>query len=214
MLLALAAQFSPPTPTRTRVPDVRALFTTDDFPAYLVHQGSVDRTVYTRTTVRPDGMIESCVAEISSGDRRLDGYTCALIVRRAKFHPATWADGSAVYGVVRVPIRWTVTDGGPPKHDMESTIPDLDLSVNRLPKGAHSMVGLTLDIAADEKGHPVTCAESPTPANDHSRRVPELIALACQQATASLVLSPPIDASGKAVRSIQNVSVHFKLGSK
>jgi hypothetical protein len=211
MLFALAAQFSLPALTDTRVPDVRAVFSGNDVPAYLVDQGRVDLTVYTRTTVRPDGRIQNCVAETSSGDPRLDAYTCALIVKRAKFLPARWVDGSAAYGVIRMPVRWTVGDGPPPEGG-KSNVPDLDLSVNHLPKGALSMVAVTLEIAADEKGRPLTCAEWPQPPNDHGKHFPELVPIACQEARASLVLSPPLDASGKPARSIQSVSVHFKLG--
>jgi hypothetical protein len=211
MLFALAAQFTLPIPANGRVPDVRALFTADDVPGYLVSQGEVDRTVYTRTTVRPDGIIQGCAVEGSSGDPRLDAYTCALIVRRAKFLPARWTDGSAAYGVIRVPVRWRVTNSAPPKDDsLSSNIPDLDLSVNQLPKGAGSVAGVTLKIAADENGRPVTCAEWPR-LDDHSKHFAELVPIACQQITA-LTLSPPVDASGKAVRSIQTVSVRFKLG--
>ena len=212
-LLALAAQFSLPTLTNTRVPDVRALFTFDDVPAFLLSQGTVDRAVYTRTTIRPDGTIEGCVAEPRSSDPKLDSYTCALIVKRAKFLPAKWIDGSAAYGVIRVPVRWWVGDNMPPDDDdLGSNIPDLDLSVNHLPKGAPSMIGLSLVVAADEKGHAVSCAEWPPLAGSPRKRFPELVPIACEQANASLVLIPPVDASGKPARSVQSVSVRFRLG--
>ena len=209
MLFALAAHFSLPTPTNTRIADVRAIFTADDVPAYLVDQGEVDRTVYTRTTVRPDGSTQSCVAEASSGDQKLDAYTCALIIRRAKLSTARWLDGSAAYGVIRLPVRWTVGDSVPGSRE---DVPDLVLSVNHLPKGANAFVDVDLQIAADEKGHAVSCTEWAPPINDYGKHFSELVPIACQQATASLVLTPPLDTSGKPVRSVQSVSVHFKLG--
>ena len=209
----LAAQFSIPLPTNAHIPDVRSLFSPDDVPQYLIDKGEVDLTVDTRTTVRPDGTIEGCVAEHSSGDPKLDAYTCALIVRRAKFLPARWADGTAAYGVIRAPVRWQVTSNpGSGAGRSTSEVPDLELSVNQLPKGAPSVVPLMLQIEADDKGHPLSCAEWAPLADDHSKHFPELVPIACQQATASLTLFPPLDASGKAVRSVQTVSADFKLG--
>jgi hypothetical protein len=108
-----------------------------------------------------------------------------------------------------MPVHWlTLNSVDPPSKE----VPDLDLSVNHLPKGAHSFVDVNLQIAADDKGHPVSCTEWTPPINDRSKRFPELVPIACQQATASLVLIPPVDASGKAARSVQSVSVRFRLG--
>jgi len=208
-LFALAAQFSLPLSAKSHSTEVRGIFSGDDVPHYLVEQRNVDLVVGTRTTFRPDGSIQSCVAETSSGDSRLDAYTCQLLVRRTKkFIPAQWIDGSSVYGVIRAPVRWQVSSGGPTReHPM---LPDLDLSVNQLPKGAHSPVRVDLQIAADKKGHPVSCAERP--ATGAAKPIPELVSLACQQATATLVLTPPVDASGKPVRSVQSAWVQFNLG--
>ena len=211
MLFALAAQLSAPTLMNRRVGDVRAIFSYDDVPGYLVQQAPVDRTVYTRTTVRPDGTIQSCVAESSSGDPRLDAYTCRIIVKRAKFVPARWPDGSAAYGVIREPVRWRVTDS-PSEDDRGLPVPDLAFSVNRLPAGAHSAT-VDLQVAANETGRPLSCVEGPPAPPDDNKRFPELVALACRQATETLRLSPPVDGSGKAVRSIQTVSVRFRVGT-
>src|SRR4051812_28790294 len=90
LLLALAAQLSLPAPANAHVHDVRELFSADDFPDYLQGHSSLRRMVYTRTTVRPDGSVQGCTAEASSGDAKLDAYTCAIILKRAKFTPARW----------------------------------------------------------------------------------------------------------------------------
>ena len=206
LLLALAAQMSAPVTASGR--DVRTIFSADDYPSYLQGSG-VSRIVTASVTVRPDGTIQSCVAQVRSGDPRLDAYTCELIVRRAKFRPAKWSDGSAVYGVVNVPVGWTP---GPVPRDklVAATTPDLDLSVNRLPK-PYSIVALNLEVEADEKGRLLTCAEAPPLDQDFDRRFPEFLKIACQQVTSQLTVRPPVDASGKAVRSVQTVSVHFKV---
>ena len=212
MLFALAAQLSIPTPINTHVPDIRAVFSADDFPDYLVRKTQSIWTVYTKTTVRPDGTIDKCTTETTSGDSQLDAYTCSLIVKRAKLLPARWIDGSAVYGVIRVPVQWSISDFAPTEEErLKATIPDLELSVNKLPKRGQSIVDVELEVAADEKGHVMSCIEWPSLTNSRSSHFPQLVSLACQQATSSLVLSPPTGASATAVRSVQTVSVRFKV---
>jgi hypothetical protein len=170
------------------------------------------RIVYTRTTVRPDGSIQDCTAEVTSGDRKLDAYTCALIIKRARFLPAKWTDGSPAYGVIRVPVSWIIANGPPSNEDiLRATVPDLELSVARLPKGAHKIAGVTLETAVDGKGRLVSCAEYPVRAPDDRGHFPELVSIACEQAMKSLSLHPPVDRPGKPSRSVQTVSVHFKL---
>ena len=209
-MLALAAQLSLPVVVGARVPDIRGVFSSDDFPAYVQRAGK-PRGVFTRTTVRPDGTIQSCVPEATSGDAKLDAYTCAIIVKRAKFQPATW-DGSPTYGVIRVTAWWVF---GPPvskQASMKAIVADIDLSVDRLPKGADSMALTRLQVGADEKGRALSCAEVPptdkTAAKDH---LPELVPVACQQVLANLTLIPPVDDVGKPARSVQTVMVRFEL---
>ena len=209
--LVLAAQLSVPLPSNTATKDVRALFSARDFPAHML-SSEMSRTVYTRTTVRPDGSIVDCAVDISSGDKKLDEYTCSLILLRAKFMPAKWEDGSPVYGVLRVPVNWTITTHMPSHEErLKSSIPDLELLVNQLPKGARKIASVTLQVAADESGRVMACIEHPPLKNSGFRRFPELVPIACNQAKKTLRLRPPLDASGKPSRSIQTASVHFTL---
>jgi hypothetical protein len=209
--LALAAQMSLPV-ANVRGADVRSLFSVNDFPAY-VQKAGVSRTVYTRTTVRSDGTVQGCVADGKSGDPKLDVYTCGLIARRAKFRPASWMDGSPAYGVIRVPVSWIVTYHPQSYEQMlQSSIPDFEVTVSRLPEGAHQIAGANVVVAADETGHPVACAEDrPAGKTVDEHRFPELVPIACEQVMKTYTVMPVTDDSGKAVRSIQNVVVHFKL---
>lgn len=209
LLFALASLMSLPEPTNARLPDIRAIFSADDFPAYLQREG-VSKIVYVRATVRPDGVLQSCGAEVSSGDRKLDAYTCELIVKRARFATAKWPDGTPAYGVLRVPVSWVISDSPLPADALlNATRPDLEISVNKLPKGAHKVVAVELKVAADENGHVVACDEQPPFKGDPRKHFPELVPIACQQA-ATLRLSPPTDDAAKPTRSIQSVSVQFK----
>lgn len=209
--LLVAAQLSVPIGVNEH-PDVRGLFSYEDVPAYLIRAGEVSRIVYTRTTVRDDGVLENCAIEVSSGDTKLDAYTCALIVKRAKFVPAKWVDGTPAYGVLRFPVSWTVTESAPADEERDkAVVPDLELAVKQLPKGAHKIAVIALEVAADEAGHILSCLELPSDAKDRRRHFPELVPIACDQAKKSLLLRPPLDRSGKPLRSVQTVSVRLSL---
>jgi hypothetical protein len=209
--LALTAQMSLPV-ANVRGADIRGVFTANDFPAYLQKAGA-SRTVYTRTTVRPDGTVQGCVAEGKSGEPKLDAYTCGLIVRRAKFSPASWTDGSPAYGIIRAPVNWVVTYHPQSYEQMlQSSIPDLEVTVSRLPAAAHQIAEAYVEVAADESGHPVACAEyQPMGKTVDEHRFPELVPIACDQVMKTYAVLPATDDSGKAVRSVQNVVVRFKL---
>ena len=208
--IAIAAQISLPVALGIPFGDVRGVFSTDDMPAYVQYAG-ISRIIRTRTTVRSNGFIQNCVVEGRSGDSKLDAYTCSLILKRAKFRPATWTDGSPVSGVIRTPVIWAI-DFPPSEAELFGAIvPDMELSVNRLPKGAHSPVGVGLMVAAEADGHVVTCTYYLPPGSKKPKEYfPELVPIACQQAVASLRVPPPVDADGKPVRSVQTVSVHFR----
>ena len=210
--MAFAAQLSLPVPTNAPFPDVRALFSPDDMPAY-VQMAGINRFVRTRTTVRPDGTAQGCTVEGGSGDPKLDAYTCAIIVRRAKLKAGTWLDGSPAYAVVRVPVTWSI--GGPASKSELSRAypPDISLTVDRLPVGAKQSTSVALIIAVDESGRVVGCGERPkNPHDGHTKSFPELIPIACQRMIREFSAIPARDTLGKAVRSVQNASVDFTTG--
>jgi hypothetical protein len=208
--IALAAQLSLPVPINAPAPDIHALFSPDDMPAYVQIAG-VNRFVRTRTTVHPDGTIQGCTVEGGSGDPSLDAYTCSIIQRRAKLQPGTWVDGSHTYAVVRVPVTWSI--GRPAsKSELERAYPsDLTLTLDRLPKGAERPTSLALMVAVDESGRVVGCSERPKdPKWDHTKTFPELVPIACQHMMSDFTATPAKDASGKAVRSVQSAFVAFR----
>jgi hypothetical protein len=206
--LAAAAQLSSPVPT-----NFLTMWSPDDMPAH-VQSAGVGRVVPTRTIVKPDGSAQDCSSEGTSGDAKLDVYTCALILKRARFQAARWTDGSPAYGVFRSPVIWAI--GAPPsKRELEAVGPaDVELSVNRLPKDAGRSVRLRLALAVDETGKVVDCAAAPKVpevASPPGLKFPELVPVACQLLLKRFNAVPVKDASGKAVRSVQVTSVKFTL---
>lgn len=206
----MAAQLSISVPPHG--PDVRPLFSPDDMPDY-VQTAGIDRFVPIRTTVRPDGIVQGCAVERSSGDTYLDTYTCSIVLRRAKLQPGTWLDGSPAYSVLRVPVTWSI--GGPPsKGEVEEAYPaDLEVPVASLPKDAGRKARVLLMIAVDESGRVVGCSEFPKDSKwDPAKTFPELVPVACQRMMSQFTATPAKDASGQAVRSVQSASVEFKTG--
>src|SRR5579864_7533554 len=111
LLVALTTLISAPVPKEP-------IFSADDVPEYIKRAG-VTRTVYVSATVRPDGRVEDCKSQVSSGDAALDAYTCSLVLKRGRFQPARWMDGSPAYGVVRAPVTWAVSDRIPSEQEQE-----------------------------------------------------------------------------------------------
>jgi protein TonB len=98
---AAAASNAPP-----HAPQLSALFTVSDYPTEAIKNGwqgdvSVD------LTVGPNGTVTNCVVVASSGHEVLDKTTCRILMRRARFKPATDASGQPIEShVIPEPIRW------------------------------------------------------------------------------------------------------------
>ena len=192
---ALAAQLSAPEPFQRG-----SWFSDSDMPSYIQTAG-ISRRVLTRLLVSPDGKVESCSAEVSSGEVRVDRDTCSLMMERTKFRPARWTDGSPVYGVYRLVFDWTV---GP---RLPGILSDLELTVAALPKGAHSPATVRVMFAVDEVGKPSSCTAEITPGIPKANWA--LAPVACAEIVKRYSAIPARDTSGRAVRSVQDATVNF-----
>jgi hypothetical protein len=198
--MILAAQLSVPVPVN------RPFFSDGDIPATVRNTG-VPREVYVRLTIRPNGLVESCAVELTSGDLDIDAHSCELLAGRSQFHGAKWIDGSPVYGVVRTNVTWAMSDDIP----NDSRIPDLDLTVNQLPEGTRSPVGVLVQIAVGSDGHPEACGDLPPHALPVMRKnLPELVSVACSALMSNFIATPAKDEIGKAVPSVQTAYVQFR----
>lgn len=106
-----------PTPTETPAPfqprgalprnAASGWVTTQDYPTADLraeHQGSVRF----RLDIDARGRVSQCSIAMSSGYTGLDEATCKYVSRRARFEPATDADGQAVAGSYLGTIRWII----------------------------------------------------------------------------------------------------------
>src|SRR5206468_6786372 len=99
-------------------------------------------TVALALTVDPSGTVRGCSVEATSGDSRLDSYTCRTLSRRAKLAP------SQTYFVYRTHIDWWIGDKYPPK----SIYADLALTVAALPAGLRSPAFVRVQFTVDRSG--------------------------------------------------------------
>lgn len=88
--------------------DVRAVFTSDDYPedALAANQSGITRFLL---MIGRDGAVMDCVIAESSGIASLDAMGCQVIRERAKFKPATDVNGKPTVDTwVTPPIRWAI----------------------------------------------------------------------------------------------------------
>ncbi len=67
--------------------------TSDDYPSRALREER-QGTVGVRLSVGPDGKVTNCAVSSSSGHADLDSEACRLLMRRARFKPATGTDGN------------------------------------------------------------------------------------------------------------------------
>jgi protein TonB len=86
--------------------DLRTLFTADDYPASAQSAGA-EGTSQAQITIGSDGRVVGCNIIRSSGNGALDGATCNILRRRAKFTPARDSNGQATTDTITTPpIVW------------------------------------------------------------------------------------------------------------
>lgn len=192
--LVIAAQLSAPTWTNPR------MIRPEDVPAHELNPNVV-HSVKLGLTVTPEGKLQDCRVEVSSGNPQLDSYTCKLMMRRAKVRPARDWRGARAYGVYRTSIDWWVGDGYPHSRPQ---LPDLELTVAGLPAETKSPARVRLMLAVDETGRPSSCVAEGK--KDH----PLLVKSACDQLLKRYTAVPARTRNGVPVASIQSGIVIFK----
>ena len=93
------------TPPVPRQP-LSSLFTYEDYPAALKGREGRRGVVSLKLIVDPLGRIQTCGIAASSGEAALDMWTCSTLRRRARFTPATDANGAPTGGTVDVTVDW------------------------------------------------------------------------------------------------------------
>lgn len=82
-----------------------SLFRVDDYPSESIRE-SQQGTSEVRFWVGTDGRPKDCTIVNSSGHRKLDVRTCAIIEQRGKFKPAVRKDGAVIEAISFARVRW------------------------------------------------------------------------------------------------------------
>ena len=104
-------QMAPPAPRKavsaqSARGDVRTLFSNDDYPASAVSAGA-EGTAQATLSIGADGRVVGCNLIRSTGNSALDGATCNILRRRAKFTPARDSNGNPTTDTYTTPpIKW------------------------------------------------------------------------------------------------------------
>jgi hypothetical protein len=202
--ISLAVAVSAPLPT-----NLHDWFSSKDLPAYVTQRGLGPWTVGVRVTVEPDGKIQGCAIEFTSGIPDLDGLTCRLIADRAKFEQARWIDGSAILGIYRTSVEWAVAN--PFLNTPKMSNADIDVFVQNLPSGVHSPALIRTMFAVDASGRISSCIAEPGPALEQIDNNSALASVACDQLTRGYKAIPAKDSSGNAIPSVQDAQVRFSV---
>lgn len=95
----LAPMVQAPTPRR------QSWVSSNDYPSRALQQ-ELEGTVTYKVRVDINGVVTACEIVSSSGHVDLDAATCANVTKRARFNPATAADGSPTEGVFEGFVNW------------------------------------------------------------------------------------------------------------
>lgn len=200
--IALAAQLSAAAPK-----NLRSWFGPRDMPTSVMVAGTGRSVVSIRVLVRPDGNIGGCTVETGSRVPILNSLSCSLVVRRAKFDPARWSDGSPVFGVYRTAVSWIVSDV--PLKVPRVSNPDIEVSVQTLPSGIKDPSLVRAMLAVEANGTIRSCTANNAESFERAENLPALIPTACDQLINGYKPLPVVDTTGKPVRSVQDVLVGF-----
>jgi protein TonB len=79
-----------------------------DYPPEAMKNGS-EGDVVADLTISPEGRVSACKVIQSSGHQVLNDATCDLLIKRARFKPATDANGRPAEDHIRTPpIAWRI----------------------------------------------------------------------------------------------------------
>ena len=105
---------APPAPPAPRVSqaakakgNLLSLFSNDDYPQAAI-RSEESGTTAVRLTIGSDGRVSDCSVTSSSGSSSLDGATCSILRRRARFTPAKDQAGNAISDTYSLRIKWVL----------------------------------------------------------------------------------------------------------
>ncbi|WP_341207619.1 TonB family protein [uncultured Sphingomonas sp.] len=107
--------------------------------------------------VDPTGKPQTCGVASSSGSKDLDLKACAAAVLRGKYTPATDENKRPLYGILRLRVRWILTNVFDGPSGKPQSPPDIVFEVAKLPEARRS-VQVALTYLVNEQGAIERCS--------------------------------------------------------
>ncbi len=153
-------------------------------------------------TIDEGGKPVSCAIIVSSGQNDLDNSVCKAVMKRARFKPASEANGSTIYSVRRDRVIWKPQERG------DNTVnddPDLVVTAPDLQTNAGLLVEVLLEVGPDGDTKKCTAV----------RRggAERLDALACEVATNPQIALPITNQAGQKIAGLRTLFVTFESGA-
>jgi hypothetical protein len=181
-------------------------FSPDDYPMSAVTGSETIFQSATQTLVDSNGKIIGCRIETPSTSPKVDALACGLILKRGRFEPARWTDGSSVPGIYRWVISFSL------EGDTFDPLSDIEIGVERLPSGEKSPAYVQVTFATDAEGKIRECVGGPAIRKKSPN--PLLVSAACSAVKAEWKPFTVLGSDGKPSRSVQNVIVKFTTERK
>ena len=173
-------------------------FNVDDYPTKAFAREWQGVTNF-EVIVAPDGRPTDCRITKSSGYDVLDRQACYVAMHRPKFTTAS-AEGRSAYGVYRSQVVWARPDRNP---NMQRDLgPDLEISVNQLPAGGGTPLGVRVAYLVDTQGNPSDC----TAIGDSRGQPGAIVDLACKALLQQLP-HQPVTADGATVAAVRTAAI-------
>jgi len=147
-----------------------------DYPTKLIENGDAG-VVTAHLAIAPDGRVSGCKVTETSGSDALDGLTCSIVTRRARFAPAHDAGGQAVAGDYYIAVTW-----GTNKDVMPITI-TMQMGVKAVPAGYARPAQMHVLFGGD--GKPMRCDTATSSGSTAADRA------VCASITGEASMTPP-----------------------
>jgi TonB family protein len=169
-------------------------------PTALEREGGVD--IILRVKISPKGEVEQCSPIVLSSYPDFDLRVCDRVTR-STFKPGTDADGAPIYGITTLQIHFEKGAA-----DERVISPDLDLTLDHMPADSSVHPKAQVAILVDPEGHVEDCRVF------RPSGVAAVDSQTCKVATATAPFEPVRDDTGRAVRSVQAITVGFGAYAK
>jgi len=182
--------------------DAEKWFSPDDYPTDQMDGAQTVFQPVTQTLVNVDGKIIGCRVETASRSAKMDALACAIILKRGRFEPARWMDGTSVPGVYRWPVSFMI-DG-----DDYERFSDIEIQVGHLPDNKKSEF-VTVAFSSDAEGKIEECVGARPVRRKEKPANPQLVSIACKAVKADWKPFVVLGTDRKPSRSVQNAIVKF-----